>query len=369
MPTVLVAGGGTGGHIFPGLAIARELMERTPGCEVLFVGTARGLESKIVPAEGFRLLTIRSAGISAKGLWPRMKGMGLVPFSLLQSLSILGSTRPALVVGVGGYASGPVLAAAVMRRTPTLIHEQNDIPGLTNRWLAPFVTKVAVSFPETIARLGGRGVVTGNPVRRAFGQIPARESAPDSPRHMLVFGGSQGSRALNRAMTASLPGLAALRGRLTITHQTGEAALAEVTQAYRQAGFTEQGADVRPFIRDMAGAFGRADLVVCRSGATTVAELMAAGRPAVLVPFAGAAHDHQTFNARRLEATGAAVVVTESQLDGPALATAVTSLLDDPARLARMGQAGRAAARLDAASRLADLCVALMVKEPRGRAA
>jgi len=369
MPTVLVAGGGTGGHIFPGLAIARELMERVPGCEVLFVGTARGLESKIVPAEGFRLLTIRSAGISAKGLWPRMKGLGLVPLSLAQSLSILRATRPALVVGVGGYASGPVLAAAVMRRTPTLIHEQNDIPGLTNRWLAPFVTQVAVTFPETVARLGGRGVVTGNPVRRAFGLIPARPLDPDAPRHLLVFGGSQGSRALNRAVMSSLSVLAALRGRLTLTHQTGEAALAEVTRAYRQAGFTEQDADVRPFIRDMAGAFERADLILSRSGATTVAELTAAGRPAVLVPFAGAAHDHQTFNARRLETAGAVVVVPESQLDGPALATAVTSLLDDPERLARMGKASRAAARLDAAARLADLCVSLMSRGSRGRAA
>ena len=365
MATVLVAGGGTGGHIFPGVAIARELMERVPGVEVLFVGTARGLETKIVPAEGFRLLTIRSAGITGKNLLSRVKGMGLVPLSLVQSLGLIGRTRPRLVVGVGGYASGPVLAAAVLRRIPTLIHEQNYVPGVTNRWLAPFVTQVAVTFPETCARMGGRGVVTGNPVRRHFSLIPPRpDSAP--ARHLLVFGGSQGSRALNEAMTAALPRLAGLRGSLTITHQTGEAALADVTRAYRAAGWSEAEADVRPFIAGMAQAFEGADLVLCRSGATTVAELTVAGRAAVLVPFAGAAHDHQTFNARKLEQAGAAVVIPEAALGTERLAAELTALLADPGRTAKMARASRAAARPDAAARIAELCVALM---SRGRAA
>jgi UDP-N-acetylglucosamine--N-acetylmuramyl-(pentapeptide) pyrophosphoryl-undecaprenol N-acetylglucosamine transferase len=368
MPTVLVAGGGTGGHIFPGIAIARELQDRMPGLEVLFVGTARGLESRIVPAEGFRLLTIRSAGITAKGLWSRLKGMGLVPLSLVQSLGLIASTRPVLVVGVGGYASGPVLAAAVLRRIPTLIHEQNDVPGLTNRWLAPWVTQVAVTFPGTIARLKGRGVVTGNPVRRAFTRIAPRPAGV-SVRSLLVFGGSQGSRALNRAVVADLPALASQRDRLRIVHQTGEAALAEVTAAYRAAGFTEQQADVRAFIREMPEAFAAADLIVCRSGATTVAELTAAGRPALLVPFPAAAHDHQTFNARRLAEAGAAVVVPEAELSGGRLAAAVTELLGDPARLERMAHAAHEAARPGAAAHLADLCLELMGAGARGRAA
>jgi UDP-N-acetylglucosamine--N-acetylmuramyl-(pentapeptide) pyrophosphoryl-undecaprenol N-acetylglucosamine transferase len=365
MTTVLVAGGGTGGHIFPGVAIARELMERVPGVEVLFVGTARGLETKIVPAEGFRLLTIRSAGITGKNLLSRVKGMGLVPLSLVQSLLLMGRTRPRLVVGVGGYASGPVLLAAVVRRIPTLIHEQNCVPGVTNRWLAPFVSEVAVTFPETREAMGGRGVVTGNPVRRQFSLIPPRP-AEAAARHLLVFGGSQGSRILNQTMTAALPLLAPLRGRLTVTHQTGEAALADVTRAWRAAGWDEPAADVRPFIAGMSQAFERADLVLCRSGATTVAELTAAGRPAVLVPFAGAAHDHQTFNARKLEQAGAAVVITEKDLTGDSLAATLRSLLEDPSRVARMAQASREAARHDAAARIADLCVGLM---SRGRAA
>jgi UDP-N-acetylglucosamine--N-acetylmuramyl-(pentapeptide) pyrophosphoryl-undecaprenol N-acetylglucosamine transferase len=257
-----------------------------------------------------------------------------------------------------------------MRRIPTLIHEQNDIPGLTNRWLAPFVTQVAVTFESTRARLGGRGVVTGNPVRRAFGRIPPRP--PDEgPRHLLVFGGSQGSRALNRAMTAALPAFAARKGRLTLTHQTGEAALDEVTRAYRQAGLAEHEGEVRPFIRDMAGAFERADLILCRSGATTVAELTASGRPAVLVPFPAAAHDHQTFNARRLEEAGAAVLIPEAQLAArpDLLASTVIALLDDPGRLSAMGLAARAMARLDAAERLAGLCASLMTRSAPGRAA
>jgi UDP-N-acetylglucosamine--N-acetylmuramyl-(pentapeptide) pyrophosphoryl-undecaprenol N-acetylglucosamine transferase len=227
------------------------------------------------------------------------------------------------------------------------------------------VSEVAVTFPETRDAMGGRGVVTGNPVRRQFTLVQPRPAGA-AVHHLLVFGGSQGSRILNQTMTAALPLLSPLRGRLTITHQTGEAALSAVTQAYRDAGWDEASADVRPFIPGMAQAFEQADLVLCRSGATTVAELTAAGRPAVLVPFAGAAHDHQTFNARKLEQAGAAIVLIEADLSGDILATALRSLLEDPPRVARMAQASRAAGRHDAAARIADLCVGLL---SRGRAA
>ncbi|HKY33190.1 MAG TPA: undecaprenyldiphospho-muramoylpentapeptide beta-N-acetylglucosaminyltransferase [Candidatus Polarisedimenticolia bacterium] len=367
MPTVLVAGGGTGGHIFPGVAIARELVERVAGCEVLFAGTRRGLESRIVPAEGFRLVTIRSAGITGKRALSRLKGLALVPVSLAQSVALVARLRPDLVIGVGGYSSGPVLASAVALRVPTLIHEQNYVPGLTNRWLAPFVTEVAVTFEETIPRLKGRGVVTGNPVRRHFALIGPRPAGA-VPARLLVFGGSQGARAVNRAMAQALPLLAPLRGRLAILHQTGESALEEMRSAYRAAGFTEQEAEARPFISGMSQAFEDADLIVSRSGATTVAELTAAGRPAILVPFAGAAHDHQTFNARKLEQAGAAVVIAESEMSGQRLGAAIVELLGDPARLARMGAASRAAGRPDAAARIADLCLPLIASR-RGRAA
>jgi UDP-N-acetylglucosamine--N-acetylmuramyl-(pentapeptide) pyrophosphoryl-undecaprenol N-acetylglucosamine transferase len=374
MPTVLVAGGGTGGHIFPGVAIARELMQRLPGCEVLFVGTERGLETKIVPAEGFRLLTIRSAGITGKRLGARLKGMALIPWSLAQSWSLIGQTRPALVIGVGGYASGPVLAAAVLRRVPTLIHEQNFVPGVTNRWLAPFVKEVAVTFPETVERLGGRGEVTGNPVRKEFTTVKPK-TAGGPTKNLLVLGGSQGARVINRAVREALPRLAAFAGgpgALRIAHQTGEAEFQAVADAYRASGLDPADCDVRPFIGgrggvgEMARALETADLVVSRCGSTTLAELTVAGRPAVLVPFAAATHDHQTFNARKLADAGAAVVIAEKDLDGGTLADAVTALLGDPPRMARMSEASRALGRPDAASRIADLCLRLVAA---GRAA
>ncbi|HET6372616.1 MAG TPA: undecaprenyldiphospho-muramoylpentapeptide beta-N-acetylglucosaminyltransferase [Candidatus Polarisedimenticolia bacterium] len=359
MTTVLVAGGGTGGHIFPGVAIARELMERLPGCEVLFVGTERGLETKIVPAAGFRLLTIRSAGITGKRVWAKVKGLALIPLSFWQSLGVIGRTRPRLVIGVGGYSSGPVLAAAILRRVPTLIHESNYVPGATNRWLAPYVSEVAVTFEESIGQLSGRGIVTGNPVRREFAHVTPRPGGAVR-KNLLVFGGSQGARAINRAVCDALPALAALKGRLFVTHQTGEADLGMVAAAYKEAGFAEGDAEVRPFIGGIWEAFANADLIVSRSGATTVAELTAAGRPAILVPFAAAAHDHQTFNARKLSAGGAALLIPERELTGQRLAGAVVDLLADPDRLARMASASKSLSRPDAAARIADLCVALV---------
>jgi UDP-N-acetylglucosamine--N-acetylmuramyl-(pentapeptide) pyrophosphoryl-undecaprenol N-acetylglucosamine transferase len=359
MSTVLVAGGGTGGHIFPGISIARQLKEKVPGCEVLFVGTERGLESKIVPAEGFHLLTIRSAGITGKRLMARLKGIAIVPLSLVQSLALIGRTHPDLVIGVGGYSSGPVLAAAVLRGVPTLIHEQNYVPGMTNRWLAPFVTKVAVTFPETIERLGGRGVVTGNPVRAQFIGIKPRPGG-EPVKRLLVVGGSQGARVINRAMCGALPLLSAMRGSLRIIHQTGEAHLDAVTEAYRSMGDRAPRFELCPFIREMSQAFEQADLIVSRCGSTTLAELTCAGRPAILVPFASATHDHQTFNARKLADAGAAVMIAESDLSGEMLASAVIDLIGSDEKLARMSAASRVLGRPDAASRIADLCLELM---------
>jgi len=359
MPTVLVAGGGTGGHIFPGVAIARELQARLPGCEVIFVGTRKGLESRIVPAEGFRLITITSAGITGKRLWGRLKGLALVPLSLVQSWSLMGRTRPGLVVGVGGYASGPVLAAAVLRRVPTLIHEQNLIPGATNRWIAPWVTEVAVTFPETIERLEGRGQVLGNPVRREFTTIGPRPSDA-ADKHVLIFGGSRGARAINEAVCDALPALARLEGRIRVTHQTGDADLERVSQAYAAAGLRPPRFEVRPFISGMAEAVGSADLVVSRSGATTVAELTAAGRPSLLIPFAAAAHDHQTYNARKLVEAGASVMIEQKSLTGEKLAAEIEKLISSPRRLEHMSAASRALGRGDAAGRIAEVCVALL---------
>jgi len=318
------------------------------------------METRIVPAEGFRLLTIRSAGITGKRLLARLKGLALVPLSVLQAFSLIGRAGPGLVIGVGGYASGPVLAAAVARRVPTLIHEQNYVPGATNRWIAPFVRKVVVTFPETIARLGGRGEVLGNPVRKEFGMIEPRPA--DSPvRHLLVFGGSQGARVINRAMREAMPALAALRASVRIVHQTGDADLEEVRRAYQTAGFGPEEAVVRPFIGAMSEMFAWADLIVSRSGATTVAELTCAGRPAVLIPFARATHDHQTFNARKLVDEEAAVLIREADLTGDALSEAIGGLLGDPKRLESMAKASRSLGRPDAGARIAEVCASLLM--------
>ncbi|HZI94635.1 MAG TPA: undecaprenyldiphospho-muramoylpentapeptide beta-N-acetylglucosaminyltransferase [Patescibacteria group bacterium] len=367
MATVLVAGGGTGGHVFPGVAIARELRERWPGCEVLFVGTEHGLETKIVPAEGFRLLTISSAGITGKKFGPRLKGLALIAPSVAQSWLLMARVRPSLVIGVGGYSSGPVVAAAILRRVPTLIHEQNFVPGVTNRRLARFVRQVAVTFPETVRFLGGRGVVTGNPVRKEFSFVKPK-AAGGSGKRLLVIGGSQGARVINRAMIEALPrlaargGPAAAPGALSITHQTGGAQLQAVTEAYRASGLRPEDFEVKPFITGMPQAFEQADLIVSRCGSTTLAELTVAGRPSVLVPFAAATHDHQTFNARKLGEAGAAVVIAEKELTGERLADTILGLLDDPVRLAGMSDAARKLGRPDAAARIADLCLTLVAR-------
>jgi UDP-N-acetylglucosamine--N-acetylmuramyl-(pentapeptide) pyrophosphoryl-undecaprenol N-acetylglucosamine transferase len=353
MPVVLIAGGGTGGHIFPAVAVARELRAR--GFEVVMVGAERGLETQIVPAEGLPLLTIPVAGLKGKGILGAALGALMLPGALAASWRIVASRRPRAVVGVGGYASGPVVAAALARRVPTLIHEQNLIPGATNRWLAPFVREVAVTFEETRARLGGRGVVTGNPVRSEFASVPPRPRGR-AERRLLIFGGSQGAAAINGAVAAALPGLAPLRGRLRIVHQTGGAGAAAAREAYARAGFE---AEVLPFIGRMAAAMAEADLVVARAGATTVAELTAAGRGSVLIPLPTAVHDHQTLNARTLERAGAAVVLPQPGLTGESLAAALAALLGDEERLDAMAAAARRLGRPDAAARIADLVGAL----------
>jgi UDP-N-acetylglucosamine--N-acetylmuramyl-(pentapeptide) pyrophosphoryl-undecaprenol N-acetylglucosamine transferase len=356
MPCVVIAGGGTGGHIFPAIAIARELRERVAGCEVLMVGTERGLETKLVPREGLPLLTIPVAGLRGKSVVKAAKGMAMLPGALIASWRILSKHSADAVVGVGGYASGPIVAAAVLRRVPTLIHEQNIVPGATNRWVAPWVREVALTWEETRAHLKGRGVVTGNPVRREFAAVGARPRGR-STRHLLVFGGSQGASAINEGMKAALSALAPLKGSLRIVHQTGEAHAESVRAAYAAGGFE---ADVRPFIEKMADAMAEADLVVARSGGPTVAELTACGRGSILVPFPAAAHDEQTLHARALEKNGAAVLLHQRDLSGRTLGEALVRILGDEAALDAMAAAARKMGRPDAAARIADLVRALM---------
>lgn len=344
---MLVAAGGTGGHLFPGLAVADELRRRDTARRVLFVGTPRGLESRLVPGAGYPLALLPILPLNGVGLLRMLKGLLALPWALLKAAALVRRERPAAVLGVGGYAGGPLVLVAALLGVRTVILEPNARPGFTNRVLRPFVRQAACAWSEAEAYFGRKGVLTGNPVRAEFAALPA--AAPAAGTSLLVFGGSQGSRVLNQAVVAALPSLPA---GLRLVHQTGPAMLAEVRAAYAAAGRADE---VEPFLDDMPRRFAQAGLVLCRSGATTCAELAVAGRPAVLVPFAAAADDHQRVNARALEAAGGAVVIEERELSGPRLTAVLGELLERPERLREMAEATRRLGRPDAAARVADL--------------
>jgi UDP-N-acetylglucosamine--N-acetylmuramyl-(pentapeptide) pyrophosphoryl-undecaprenol N-acetylglucosamine transferase len=356
---VVIAGGGTGGHLYPGIALARELQRRDPSVQVSFAGTAAGLESRVVPLEGFPLDLIRVSGLKGKSAAALVRGVLALPLAAIDAWRLISARRPDVVVGVGGFASGPVLALAWLRRIPTLLLEQNARPGLTNRLLAPVVGAAAVNFEEALAYFPRRGFVAGNPVRAGF-FTPADEEAngqsglstPDERRaRVLIVGGSQGAHAINMAVVAAAPRLAAAGARLAITHQTGARDVALVRDAFERAGLA---ARVEAFIHEMDREMTEADLVIARAGATTLSELAAAGRPALLVPLPTATDDHQRQNANAFLRAGAASVVEERELTGDRLAAEVEALVGDRPRLAAMGRAARTLARPDAASRIAD---------------
>jgi UDP-N-acetylglucosamine--N-acetylmuramyl-(pentapeptide) pyrophosphoryl-undecaprenol N-acetylglucosamine transferase len=350
---VLIAAGGTGGHIYPGIAVAKEVMRRHPGSEVRFVGTARGLETRLVPQAGFELTLIESAGLKNVGMMARVRGLWLLPKSFLAARRLIREFKPDVVAGAGGYVSGPVLLMAALLKVPTLVMESNALPGFTNRSLARFIDKAAVSFEAALPYFRGKGVVTGNPVRREFFEIPARQHDP-SHIEVLIFGGSQGARAINEAMVAALPALEARRGVLRITHQTGESDFEKVRQGYLDAGWGEH-SDVRRYIDDMVASFAQTDLIICRAGATTSAELVAAGRAAIMIPFPLAADDHQRKNAEALEAAGAARMILQQDLTGERLAAEINKLVSAPIEITRMEEASRKLARGDAAQATVEL--------------
>jgi UDP-N-acetylglucosamine--N-acetylmuramyl-(pentapeptide) pyrophosphoryl-undecaprenol N-acetylglucosamine transferase len=351
---VLIAGGGTGGHLYPGIALAREVQRRDPAAEVSFVGTAAGIEAKVIPREGFALDLIRVAGLKGKSAGARLRGLALLPLSAADAWRVLSRRRPTVVVGVGGYSSGPVLALAAVRRYPTLLLEQNALPGVTNRLLAPMVGAAAVNFEEALRFFPRTGFVAGNPVRAAFFG-PAVTEGHDRKVRVLIFGGSQGAHAINLALVAAAPQLAASGLDLAITHQTGERDLDLVRDAYQRAGLD---ARVEAFLYEMDREMKQADLVVSRAGATTLSELAAAGRPAVLVPLPTATDDHQRRNAETVARAGGAVVLDERGLTGERMATELLALAGDAARRQEMGARARRLARPDAAARIADrVCV------------
>lgn len=351
---VVIAGGGTGGHLFPGIAVARELLRRYPDAVITFAGTARGIESRVIPREGFELDTLRSSGLKGTSLAARLRGVLLIPLSAIDAWSIVSRRSPDLVIGVGGYSSGPVVLTAAIRGIAAMVLEQNAVPGLTNRLLARWVRAAAVTFDETLTHFPGRGFVAGNPVRSEFFAIGDAPHVRDrsSRARVLVLGGSQGARGINLALVAAAPELARRQPDLEIVHQAGERHLAEVRQGYERAGVP---ARVVAYLDAVADEMTSADLVIARAGATTLAELAAAGRPAVLVPFPAATDDHQRRNARVVEAAGGAKVVEESELvDSGRIVEVVDGLLGDPSRRATMSRAMRGLARPDAAARIVD---------------
>ena len=352
--SVLIAGGGTGGHLYPGIAVARALLARFPDAQVTFVGTAAGIESRVVPREGFTLDVIRSAGLKGKSLPSLLRGLSLLPASARDAWSVLSRRRPSVVIGVGGYSSGPVVGLAALRRIPTLLMEQNAVPGLTNRLLASLVSTAAVTYEESLAVFGGKAFVAGNPVRPEFFREEAygHHSSPPGAARVLVFGGSQGAHAINMAMVEAAPRLAASPSAVAITHQTGERDLEMVRDGYRRAGLE---ARVEPFLFTMDREMKAADLVVCRSGATTLAELTASARPSILIPFPGATDDHQRKNAEAFVAAGAAVLIVEAELTEEKLLETLVSLLSDDARREDIGKNARALAHPDAVRQIGQI--------------
>jgi UDP-N-acetylglucosamine--N-acetylmuramyl-(pentapeptide) pyrophosphoryl-undecaprenol N-acetylglucosamine transferase len=351
---VIFAGGGTGGHLFPGLAVAREFQERDSMTEILFVGTERGIEARVLPREGFRLETIPVRGLRGRGMRGFLDALWGLPAGLLRSLRIIRSFRPDFIIGLGGYASGPLLVAGKLRGLRCAIMEQNLRPGFTNRFLARFVDRVFTSYRESAAHFSnGHVLETGNPVR--WRQLP--EVKKSDKFVLLVFGGSAGAHRINLAVVDAMKRLNDLAGRLQIIHQTGHADLAAIKEVYDSLPFS---VEVLPFIEKMDEAYARADLVLCRAGATTLAELTAFGKAAILVPFPYAIYDHQRWNAQALQDHGAAEMILDQEISGELLAGRIRSYLLDRSRIERMAAAARAMGRPQAAARIVDECYVLI---------
>jgi len=340
----ILAGGGTGGHVIPAIAIAQQL-KKDYAAEVLFIGTPRGIENRLVPAAGFELRLVEVGALKNVSLATRLKTVFDLPRAVWRSRQILSEFRPDVVIGVGGYASGPAMLAAILRGIPTMVFEPNFVPGFANRAVARFVKSAAVHFPET-SKYFRHSEVTGVPVRTAFfaASAPAASSAPT----LLVFGGSQGAHAINQVVMESAAELQSRISGLMIIHQTGDRDYNDAQAAYAKLGAVE----IHKFIDDMPSMFARANLLICRSGASTVAEVTAAGKPAVFVPFPAAADDHQKRNAEALAKAGAAVMLEQSKLTRESLIETVSSLLNDRARLGQMSEAARKMSHPDAAARI-----------------
>ncbi len=355
---ILIAGGGTGGHLFPGVAIAEEFRRRNGTNNVLFIGTKRGLEARVLPQIGFALETLEVEGIKGRGIARSMAALAKIPPSLIQSSRIIRGFGPDVVIGVGGYASGPAVLAARFMGVPTAIAEQNAIPGETNKILGRFADRIFVSFPETARWFRTDRVrVTGNPIRAAIAGAQRRQRKPGEPLGMLIFGGSQGAHRINLAVLEALPHLGDLKGKIRIIHQTGKDDLEMVKKGYSDQAME---ADVLPFITDMAAAYGKADLLVCRAGATSIAEITASGKAALFIPFPFAVNDHQTKNAELLVNRGAAEMIPERDLSGESLSGIIRRLAEEPGRIEEMERNAASLGNARAAADIVDECMALV---------
>jgi UDP-N-acetylglucosamine--N-acetylmuramyl-(pentapeptide) pyrophosphoryl-undecaprenol N-acetylglucosamine transferase len=363
---VVIAGGGTGGHLFPAIAVARQLTRSLSGVRCTFVGTARGIEAKIIPREGYDIRFIRSKGLVGQSFYKTVQSLLKIPLSIKDSHRALKEINPDLVFGVGGYSSGPVLLCAKLMGIPTIIHEQNTIPGFANKWLGKFVDAVAVTYQESIKCFPSEKVsLTGNPVREEIlsgnRDRGYRTFALDRNLFTIfVFGGSRGAHSINEALNEALVYLEPFKGSIQFLHQTGERDYEEMKEIYHSRGFR---GTVIPFAYDMADAYAVSDLVIVRAGATTLAEIAACGRAAILVPYPYAAANHQEINARKLWDIGAAQLILDRDLNGKSLADMIKFLFEDPDVIGDMERTVKSLSSLDAARKIMDLMMGLLKKK------
>ena len=349
---LLLAGGGTGGHLFPAVALAEMLKSQDAAAQILFVGTKHGLEYRVLPKLGWDLETVNISGFAGKGLMSKMAVIAKLAQSILQGRRILKSFRPDAVIGVGGYASAPLVIAAKTMNLPVLLHEQNAIPGLTNKMLSRWADRVCVAFEQTLKEFtGANSFFTGNPLRSGISDCPG---AGNEPPTLLIFGGSRGARAINAAICAALPQLRGVLPEIKMIHQTGDDDFERVNDAYQQSGYPE--ARIEAFITDMSAVYRQADLVVCRAGATTIAELTACGRPSIMIPYPHAAGDHQKANALALVEKQAAIMLEQKDLCTDLLVETISGLLSDRERLQAMATAAKQQGKHDAAETILDIC-------------
>ena len=358
--TIIIAAGGTGGHLYPAIALAREFLRRDSSTKILFIGTSRGVESRVLAHEGFELALITAKPVMGKGLLDVVQAMLSLPVGMWQSWQVLRRRRAGLVIGVGGYTSPTVLVAAALMGIPRVILEPNAYPGLANKVVGPLAQRVFLAFESAAMFFDRRNAqVVGTPIRREFlGQeSESQGTVKGNGRHLLIFGGSQGAQAINSAVLEALPLLMARVPTLTITHQTGEGDYERVREGYRALGIS---ANVVSFLYDMPTALRTADVVVARAGAMTIAELTACGKPAILIPLPTAIYDHQMKNARAMEAAGGAVVLPQSDLTGARLSEMVDTIVTDSKRWDSMHRGSLAMRRIEAGERIVDECYAIM---------